>query len=53
MHKKRIILFLSFLILLVIPLVYAETYGAGTYTTGLYGVGEVISPPPSEFFSPS
>ena len=48
MHKKRSILFLSFLILLVIPLIYAETYGAGTYGTGLYGVGEVISPPPSE-----
>jgi len=48
MHKKRIILFLSFLILLVTPLVYAANYGAGTYTTGAYGVGEVISPPPSE-----
>ena len=49
MHKKRSILFLSFLILLVTPLVYAANYGAGTYGTGAYGIGEVISPtPPSD-----
>ena len=45
MHKKRSVLFLSFLILLVTPLVYAANYGAGTYTAGAYGVGEVVASP--------
>jgi len=41
MHRKRNILFIGFLILLVVPLVYAGTYGAGTYGLGVYGIGEV------------
>lgn len=36
---ERKILFLGFLILLVIPLISAESYGENTYDCGLYGEG--------------
>lgn len=38
------IFFLVFLILLIVPLVYARDYDSGDYGSGVYGVGEVISP---------
>lgn len=41
----RKLLFLIFLILLVVPLILAENYGAGTYGYGVYGTGEVVALP--------
>ena len=45
MYKKKVILFVVFLILLATPLVYSETYGESTYTAGKYGVGEEVTTP--------
>ena len=46
MIKK--ISFIIFLILLIIPTVYAAEYGSGTYGAGKYGIGEEPVSPPSE-----
>ncbi len=43
--RKLILIILGILILLVIPLAYAENYGAGAYSAGVYGVGEVTVTP--------